>query len=63
MQQKNQISLDEMISKILTEKKITQTELAKELNISHPQISRWRYGDNKPRRKVMEKIQQMYDEL
>lgn len=63
MQQNSQISLDEMISKILTEKRITQYELATRLGVSHPQISRWRYGDNKPRRKVLSKIQQMYDEL
>lgn len=63
MQQNAQISLDDMISKILTEKRITQVELAKQLNISSPQVSRWRQGDNKPRRRVMAKIQKIYDEL
>ena len=63
MQEKIQISLDDMISKILIEKKMTQAELAKKLAISPPQISRWRYGDNKPRRRIMAKIQTMYDEL
>lgn len=63
MQQNSQISLDEMIRQILLKQKITQFQLAKILGVSHPQISRWRNGDNKPRRRIMAKIQQIYDDL
>ena len=63
MQQNSQISLDDMISKILMHKKLTQVQFAQILGISSPQVSRWRQGDNKPRRRIMAKIQQIYDEL
>ena len=62
-EKRTQISLDEMIRQILTEKNMTQQELASQLNISPSQISRWRYGDNAPRRRMKTKLQAIYDEI
>lgn len=58
-----EISFDEMISQILTKKNISQQELAKQLKISPSQISRWRYKDNAPRRRMKDKIRAMFDEI
>lgn len=58
-----EISFDEMIRQILTEKKISQQDLALQLKVSPSQISRWRYGDTSPRRRKKEQIQKLYDEI
>ena len=56
------MSFGKKLKRILEEKEITQTELAKKLNCGHAVINRWIKGrSNNPKFESIEKVLRQYD--
>lgn len=55
------MSLDKNLKKLRKQYKLSQEELAKELNISRQAISRWEIGKTEPDIKTIQKIAKFYN--
>lgn len=55
------MSLDKNLKKLRKQYKLSQEELAKELNISRQAISRWEIGKTEPDIKMIQKIAKFYN--
>ena len=57
------MEIKKILNDILTQKDISQKELAELIKVSPGQISHYLSGDNYPRRRTLARIQKIYDEL
>lgn len=56
------MDIKKMLNEILLAKDISQKDLAKELGVSPAQMTYWLNGDNYPRRRMVAKIEKLYEE-
>ena len=56
------MDIKKMLEEILIKKDISQAQLAKELQVSPAQVTYWLKGENYPRRRMVAKIKNLYEE-
>ncbi len=55
--------ITDLLREIIAQSSLTQTALAQRLNVSHPTLNSWLHGRSTPRRRAIERIEQLAFEL